>query len=252
MKLTILEHPTALTARNFPIRLVKQLEELKGELNASITLEGFSRGGWAQINITGEDNEIMSELIANNFAVAHTELAEIEPQGNYQAEIIASNAKGLRFDVGVDTRTLDCFIPTTNLNAQLADGKATPLPQLIECYCLYPGVRIGVRVATKNDHEIRGWLSDSFLDAIADWVGTGLDRIQVLECFKNEAESAVVKAHLSRDVLAVDSITLTLQSIVCKLGTDAVGLIPKLGHFLRKQPLKPFQPKKITSRYRPW
>jgi len=252
MRLTILEHPTTLTARDFQARLERELQELKGELNASVTLDGFSPSGWAEINITGEDSEITSELIADKFPVAHTELREIEPQGNYKAEIIGANAEGLKFDVGVDTRTLHCSIPTSNLNSQLANGKAIPLRQLMDYYCLYPGVRIGVRTAIKSDHEIEGWLSDGFLDTVADWVATGLDRIQVFECFKKEADLAVVKTHLSRDVIAVESMTLTMQSIVCKLGTDAVGLIPKLGHILRKQALKPFQPKKITSRCRPW
>jgi len=194
----------------------------------------------------------MSELITNRLAPAHTELEEIESEGNYKAEIIGSNARGLKFDIGVETEPLDCLIPTAHLNAQLTDGKVIPLRQIIDCYCLYPGMRVGVRVRTKSDREIEGWLSDSFLDTIADWVGKGLDRIQVFECFKKEAESAVLEAHLSRDVIAVEPITLTTQSIVCKLGTDAVGLIPKIGRILRKQPLKPFQPKKITSRCRPW
>ena len=252
MRLTILEHPTTLTAQDFKARLEGELKKLKGELNAVITLEGFSPGGWAQLNITGEDSEITSELITYKFAVAHTDLREIETQGNYKAEIIGANADGLKFDMGLDSRTINCLIPTSNLSSQLADGKPIPLRQLMECYCLYPGVRVGVRTTIKSDHEIEGWLSDGFVDTIADWVATGLDRIQVFECFKKEAELAVVKTHSSRDLIAVDSLTLTLQSIVCKLGTDAVGLIPKLGHILRKQPLKPFQPKKITSRCRPW
>jgi len=252
MKLTILERPTALTAEGFQVRLEKELEKLKGELNASITLDGFSRSGWTRINITGEDSEIMTELIASKFATAHTELSEIEAGGNYEAEITGSNGRGLKFDVGFDAGSLYCVIPTRNLNAQLADGKTAPLRQLIECYCLYPGVRVSVRATRKNDHEIEGWLSDSYVDSLADWVRMGLDRIQVFECFKQEVESAVLKAHLSRDVIAINSLTFTTQSVVCKLGTDAVGLIPKLGHLLRKQTMKPFQPKKIVGQCRPW
>ena len=252
MKLTILERPTALTAQDFAARLDHELKELKGELNVSTTLEGFSPNGWAQVNITGEDTEIMSELITNKFAIAHRELREIESQGDYGAEIIGPNAKGLRFDLGIDTRNLDCLIPSSNLNAQLADGKALPLRQVVENYCLYSGMRVGVRVQDKSNHVLEAWLSDGFVDTIRDWVALGLDRIQVFECFRKEAELAVLKEHLTRDVVRIDSTTLTIQSIVCKLGTDAVGLIPKLGRILRKQPLKPFQPKKITSRCRPW
>jgi hypothetical protein len=252
MKLTILERPTALTAKDFRVRLEKELGELKGELTASLALDGFSPKGWAKIRVTGEDSEIASELISSKFGLAHTELREIEVPGLYQAEITGSNERGLKFDVGLDSGGLNCVIPASNLIAQLADGKPIHLEQVIECYCLYPGVRISVRVAGTKDNEIEAWLSDGQIDRLARWITTGLDRIQAFECYRQEAESAVLKTHSSRDVIAVEPISLTLQSIVCKLGTDAVGLIPKLGYILRKQKLRPFLPKKIIGRCRPW
>lgn len=252
MKLTILERPTALTAEDFRVRLEKELEELKGELTASLALDSFSQRGWAQIRVTGEDSEIVSELISSKFGLAHTELREIEVPGVYEAEITGSNERGLKFDVGLNSGDLNCIIPTSNLIAQLADGKTIHLGQLIECYCLYPGVRTSVRFARTKENEIEAWLSDRQIDRLARWIATGLDRIQAFECYRQQAESAVLKTHSSRDIIAVESITLTLQSIVCKLGTDAVGLIPKLGHILRKQKLRPFLPKKIIGRCRPW
>jgi hypothetical protein len=252
MKLTILERPTSLTAEDFRVRLEKELKELKGELTASLTVDGFSRKGWAQIRVTGEDSEIVSELISSKFGLAHTELREMELPGVYEAEITGSNERGLRFDVGLDSGPLNCVIPTSNLIAQLADGKPIHLGEVVECYCLYPGVRISVRIARTKDDAIEAWLSDRQIDRLARWITTGLDRIQAFECYRQEAESAVLKTHSSRDVIAVESISLTLQSIVCKLGTDAVGLIPKLGHILRKQKLRPFIPKKIIGRCRPW
>jgi len=37
------------------------------------------------------------------------------------------------------------------------------------------------------------------------------------------------------------------HAIVCKLGTDAVGLIPAVGRFLRTATLAPFSPRKIRQ-----
>ena len=252
MKLTLLEHPTTSTSKVFQARLEEELGKLKGELDAGISLYIPQRNGWTQVGITGEDGEIVAELIANKFALAHLYLGDIDVQGNYQAEIMGASERGLNFDMGIERGHVECVVPTSNLNAQLTDGKKLPLPHVMECYCLYPGMKIAVRVTRKTDHEIEGWLADSFIDRLDDWIKTGLDRIMAFECFRKEAESSVLKAHLTRDVITVDSLGLTVQSFVCKLGTDAVGLIPKLGHILRNQPLKPFQPKKITSRCRPW
>jgi hypothetical protein len=250
MKLTILERPTALTAKDFKARLARELEELKGELNASVAFKGFSENDWAQIEVTGEDSEIVSELVSSRLSRAYTELRALELPGVFEAEITGSSERGLKFDVGWGS--VNCIIPTSNLIAQLADGKAMRLRQLIECYCLYPGVKISVRAARTRDNEIEAWLSDTEIGRLARWITTGLDRIHAFECYRQEAELAVLKTHSTRDVIAVEPITLTIQSIVCKLGTDAVGLIPKLGHVLRKQKLRPFLPKKIIGQCRPW
>jgi len=252
LKLTLLERPTPITARDFKVRLEKELENIKGELTASLALDDFSPSGWARISVHGEDSEIVTELISNRFGLANTDPREIQVPGVYKAEIIGSNAKGLQCDFGLDIQDVSCTIPTPNLNAQLADGKNIRPRELIECYSLYPGVRITTRVTEKKGNEMEAWLSDEQMEHIRGWISIGLDRIQTFDCFREEAESAVVKTHLSRDVIAVESMTLTMQSIVCKLGTDAIGLIPKLGHILRRQKLTPFRPKKITARCRPW
>jgi hypothetical protein len=252
MKLTLLEHQTTSTSKNFQARLAEELGRLKGELDAAVSLHIRSSSGWVQVEIAGEDSEIVTQLITNKFALAHTDLNDIEPQRNYQAEIIGTSGRGLNFDVGLGSGHIECVVPTSNLNAQLTDGKNMPLRHVVECYCLYPGMKIGVRIAGKTDQEIEGWLADSFIDRLDDWIKTGLDRILAFECFRKEAESSILKTHLTRDIIAVDPLGLTVQSIVCKLGTDAVGLIPKLGQILRNQSLKPFQPKKIKSRCRPW
>jgi len=252
MKLTILERPTELTAKDFKVRLEKKLELLKGELTASLAVVGFSTSGWAQVNITGADSEIVAHLVSNKFGTAVTALREIQSPGVYPAVIETSNERGLKFDVGLGAELLDCTIPTRTLLVQLADGKTIRLRQLFECYSLYPGVRISVRFTGKGDSGIEYWLSDEYLDHLSRWVKSGLDRILAFDCYLEDAESAVLNAHLTRDVVAIEPVTLSLQTVVCKLGTDAVGLIPKLGRILRRHKLTPFQPKKIEKICRSW
>ena len=252
MNLTILERPTPLTVKNFKPRLVEELTKLKGELNTSLKVEQPAIGLWTRIEVSGEDSEVMTQLIANKFCLAQMKFNNLDLQENYPAQIVGTVARGLSFDMGMSGARSECIIPTTNLRAQLTDGKSTPLKQIVECYCLYQGMRASVRVSRRDDDAIEAWLADSTVDTFADWINTGLDRIFVFDCFRTEAESAILRAHLSRDIIALKPISLTIQSLICKLGTDAVGLIPKLGHMLRKQPLKPFQPKKITSFCRPW
>lgn len=253
MKITILERPSEITARSFNQQLEKALHELKSELQATTTVDGFTANHWARVAIGGEDSEILAELIVNEYGLAHTDLREIEVPGVYESIIIGSSAQGLEFDVGLEKPAhVNCFVPASHLIAQLADGKNTQCRRIIEDYCLFPSVRLSVRITRKTDNEIEAWLSDLQLERLSGWITSGLDRIQVFDCYKQEVEAAILKAHLSRDIISADPITLTLQSIVCKLGTDAIGLIPKLGSVLNRQKLIPFIPKRIVARCRPW
>ena len=253
MKLTILERPSEITARSFNQRLEKALIELKTELNATTNLDGFTSNRWARIGISGEDSEILSELITNEYGLAHADLREIEVPGVYESIIIGSNAQGLEFDVGLEKPGhVKCSVPANHLIAQLADGKNIQCREIIDNYSLYPGVRLSVRVTRKTDKEIEAWLSDTQIERLSRWITSGLDRIEIFDCYRQEVEAAILKANLSRDIASADRITLTVQSIVCKLGTDAVGLIPKLGSVLKRQRLRPFIPQRIVARCRPW
>ncbi len=253
MKITILERPTEITAKNFSQRLEKALNELKTELNATATLAGFTSNGWARIGIVGEDSEILAELIAKEHGLAQPNLQEIEVRGVYDSIITGSSAHGLEFDVGLEKPVhVNCSVPASHLIAQLADGKNIQTREIIEDYCLFPGERLSVRITGKTDNKIDAWLADSQIERLSGWITTGLDRIEVFDCYKEEVEAAILKAHLPRDTISADRITLTVQSIVCKLGTDAVGLIPKLGSVLNRQKLWPFIPKRIVARCRPW
>ncbi len=253
MKITILERPSEITARNFKPRLEKALNELKSGLKATTTLDGFSPNGWTRVGIIGEDSEILTALIGKKFGLAHTDLREIDVADVYEAIITGVTPGGLEFDVGLERGGhCKCSVPVNHLIAQLADGKNIPCREIANDYCLLPGVRLSVRVTRKTDNEIEAWLSDSQIERLGGWITFGLDRIEVFECFEQEVDAAILTAHLSRDIISTDQITLTVQSIECKLGTDAVGLIPKLGSVLKKQELQPFIPRRIVARCRPW
>ena len=64
----------------------------------------------------------------------------------------------------------------------------------------------------------------------------------------SDVERVVKLSRHSRDIINTESVGVLEQVVLCKLGTDAVGLIPKLGRYLKKSAvLVPFSPKKIVK-----
>jgi len=254
MKITLLQRPGAMKRETFTASLEQAFLNLKGELTATIKLLGFSNKGYARIELQGGDSEIVLELISQRLGLAHTDLSAIELYGNYEGIVSSHSAETLEVDLGIESpRSLSAKIRVNSLRAQLTDGKPLPLREIVGHYCLYPEIKVSIRITgLEHDGTLEAWLADSQLQQYSEWIRSGLDRIQVFNCSLQEVESAIRRANLERDVISIEPLTLTMHSVLCKLGTDAIGLIPKLGRVLRESELKPFLPKRIRTRCRPW
>jgi hypothetical protein len=227
---------------------------LTGELSASAKLAGFSATGWAEVGIEGEDSEILREIVSRKSGRAQTNLSQVEAQGNYSG-IINNVDEGLNVDIGVEKPAqIRVGVGLRALRAQLCDGKPLPAKQIAERYCMHPGWGLSVRITRMEPTAriLEGWLSDSQIQIFSDAMATRLEQIRVFDCTRQRLESALRRANLERDVISLESNTLTTHSVVCKLGTDAIGLIPKLGSMLRKSELRPFLPKRILADCRQW
>lgn len=230
------------------------MSNLKGELSASTRLVGFSDNGWAKIEIDGEDCEILKEIISRELGLTQTDLSQIETQGNYSG-IVRDAGADLEVDIGIEKPApLNVNVSLKALRAQLCDGKPLSGKEIAEYYCLSAGSRATVRITRleRSPRRLEGWLADSQIELFSERIASRLDRVQVFDCTRQRLELALRRARLERDVISVESGSLTTHSVVCKLGTDAIGLIPRLGSMLRKSELKPFLPRRILAKCRQW
>jgi len=60
-------------------------------------------------------------------------------------------------------------------------------------------------------------------------------------------KAAVEHANLGRDVIDVDALGMFEHALVCKLGTDAAGLISRIGRSLWKAKFTIFNPKRTLE-----
>ncbi len=154
-------------------------------------------------------------------------------------------------DIGVFSPQIwDAVIPLDTLQAQLADGKEFSLQQVIELFCLYDNLPLKVKMVGSAEAEkksVQAELSETQLSQVKRWIRSNLDRLLVLGAPFSDVERAVYASKHVRDIVKVDSLGLLEHVVVCKLGTYAVGLTPRLGRFLPHAVLAPFCPSKIRE-----
>jgi hypothetical protein len=132
----------------------------------------------------------------------------------------------------------------------LADGKDIPLRELVELFCLYDNMPLEVKIAEdveEGNNHVEAVLSEGQLSLFSRWVRCRFDRLIIFGDLFSNVERAVKLSRHFRDIIKIESLGVLEQVVICKLGTDAVGLIPKLGRYLKSAVLVPFSPKKILE-----
>jgi len=254
MKVTLLQRRGRTSTTAFTTTLDESLSKLKGDLSATGKLTELSPHGWAIVDIQGADQEIFQQLMKQKFPVAASNFQAVEKHGIYAGQISRFN-HDLEVDIGVEVPDqVNVIVRLSSLRAQLTEGKPIPVKEIQNAYCLFPGSKIDVRITSISHDEpnLTGWLADSQIDLFSDWIRSGLERVAIFNCTREQLESAIHETRLERDIVSVESPTLTNHLVACKLGTDGAGLIPKLGGLLRKSEIKLFIPKRILTISSSW
>jgi len=121
----------------------------------------------------------------------------------------------------------------------------------VELFCLYCNIPIEVKLTESVDKKSRtvdAVLSEVQVSLFCNWVRSRFDRLIILGSSFSDVERAIKGSGHTRDIIKTESLGALEQIIFCKLGTDAVGLIPKIGRYIKSAVLVPFSPKKIIAR----
>lgn len=248
--ITVLEKAYgSFSPQTFETMLLSMYEDLK----VTVKFKGRITRDWVQIEVTGEDQSVALRLLDRDIGLAPISTEKVGKFSALRGKVInaGESISELRVDVGVFTpRACDAVIPLQHLRAQLADGKNLPLNRLIQLFCLTDFTPLHIKIVSDLDIEQGLWeaeLSEDQLFHFSDWLGSNLDRLIVLGARRREVEDAVEKARHFRDVIEIETLGPLEHAILCKLGTDAVGLMPKLGPYLRLASLTPFSPRRIRE-----
>jgi len=239
---------------SFSIRTFeKMLSLLCKDLKASVRVRGAVNQCWVQVEVAGEDEVAALKLLDHEIGLAPISVKNVSRSSVLSGKVVNSTKSrtGLHVDIGVFEPENYCAVVSLwRLQAQLSDGMNLEFQRLAELFCLCDYMPVEVKILEGLNHERGFWeaeLSEAQLSSFSGWLDSNLDRLIVLGASRSEVEGAVERARHLRDVIRIETLGPFEHMIACKLGTEAVGLIPRLGPYLRIANLVPFSARRIKQ-----
>ena len=186
------------------------------ELDTEFTL-GLRDDGFPSVTVTGTDAPVARNLLAEEWGAVtpHREAGE-----THIGTLESWDDDGITLDAGESVR-----VPADELGL----GRGTPA-QIRTRFGLVQHVPL--RFREPDDGPRR--LADAERDRLYDWT-RGSDRVNVNSATRAEVRATVNRAGHADDIVTVERLGLLEQSIVCREGTDAPGLLADIGPHLRSE-----------------
>jgi hypothetical protein len=229
------------------------ISSLCKDLLVKARVVGKTNRGWLRVELSGEDQKAAIEFLDHEIGVAPVKIEKVKRFSTFKGKILSVDEERseLRVDIGVySPHVCDAVIPLEQLRAQLANGKKLSLQQLTELFCLYTHMPFYVKIAEDakpEKEQVKAELPSSQISKFNEWINSKLDRLIVLGATKPQIKRAIKVSGHSRDIIRTETLGVLEHAVVCKLGTDAIGLTPKLGPHLYAATIASFSPRKILK-----
>jgi hypothetical protein len=236
---------------NHQLKLVEDYAKstLKG-LKVQIKSVEATTNNWVQITFSGEDEKAALSYIENKIGICPVHMKNLKKFSTTKGYLTSldKNKGEIHVDVGIiSPKTLCATIPLQHLQAQLADGRKIALKKLAELYGFCENLPLTVKVIELNENHIEATIAEAQLKLYKKWIKSLLDRLIILGASPHEIRKALKNSKCQNDIVEIESLGLFEYAIACKLGTDAVGLIPKIGKHLPNATLQTFNPKTLLE-----
>jgi hypothetical protein len=219
-------------------------------LEVEVKILGTVSDGWVQISLSGEDEGVATNYVIQEVGLCPSSFKNVRKFSTLKGYIknIGKNGGELSIDVGVfQPKIVHATVPLRHLQAELVGGRKIALGKIAELFGFCEGLPVNIKVNGLDEEESRidAELSSKQISKYAVWRESLLDRLLVLGPSFHEIKTTIEHAKLDRDVIDVEPLGLFEHALTCKLGTDAAGLIPKIGRNLKSAKFDVFNPKTL-------
>jgi hypothetical protein len=228
------------------------LDELLGDLSVETTVKGTAANKWVQVELSGEDEAIATKLLEREMGFCPVNMANIKKFDAVKGYVthFERSKEQLVLDIGIfEPTTIYANVPLSHLQTHLSEGKKIPLKKLGDFWGLCENLPLNIKIleVKPDQNRIEAELQAGQIRKFALWKDSLLDRLIVTGASRSELNVIITHEGLSRDVIDVENLGTFEHALVCKLGTDAAGLIGRIGRRLRKAKFTVFNPKSAPS-----
>ena len=236
---------------------LKQVDDLlKSEfenLDLDVKVLGTPVNKWVQVSLSGEDEVIATSYINKNIGTCPINIKNVDKFSVLRGYIskVDTDKQELKVDVGIfEPKIIQATIPLAYLQAQLVDGRKVDLKKISEAYGFHVNLPLSIKAMSLNGEEdklLQAELSTAQIEKIRLWQQSLLDRLIILNASFSQIETVLERTRLNRDIIGTEALGLFEHALTCKLGTDATGLIPKIGRYMKNSTFVIFSPKKVRG-----
>jgi hypothetical protein len=246
----------ALLAKVYHNSQLKHVDRFLESTLAGLKVEtktcGATSRGWVQIMVSGEDEGVALHYLADEVGLCPTRLENLGRFAGIEGRIASLNkSKGeLYVDIGVfEPSIVDAVVPLNHLQSVLADGRKVGLAAMAELFGFCESLPLSVKILSvdREKNHVEAMLSERQLVRYRNWTESLLDRLIIIGLPRYEVTQVLERAGLNRDVPSIERLGLFEHAVVCKLGTDAAGLVTRIGKKLPMASFKVFNPKRVLG-----
>ncbi|NJE05407.1 DUF2110 family protein [Thermococcus sp. M36] len=216
------------------LKLDKKLKALLGDLEVEWKLSAVKKN-WVKVSLNGEDEEISTNLVREEFGEVPYRLKAVEEGKTYRGRFIdlGKVGYGAYVDIGIFTpKPKDALLPLYYLKETFGE---MPVRQMIREFGWVDNIPVEVTVTDVEfgTREVELAFSDAQLKRIKTWLSDGHDKLFIAGTISENVEKALIRTGHGRDVKRIEELGLMETLLILKKGTQAPGIIKEIGPHLR-------------------
>lgn len=211
------------------------IRDITSGINVTLESLNFNEQGWVEIKFSGDDSDLLIELLRREFGIAPAVLSKIDVGDILRGFIVEINKKYLKLDIGIFSPEYKYGLYSLfRLQSQLLDGLKFSMEKAINQFCFHEGMPLEIRVVKVNDDGIDLELSDEQINYLKEWERIPVERIIFLNSLSKNIHNAVRMAKVDMDIMKKEKKGLTTHILSCKIGKKADGVISEIIPFLKR------------------